>query len=178
VPENPPGTLGLARDPALVSLSRDHHTALVHAQAMRRAGDGAAPQNDPGAPARVGQAFLAFHQTELLGHMADEEEILLPRGGSADPEGAERIRAEHAELKALVSRLADALASGEGLRPLLKQIGVLLDDHVRFEERAFFMAVQAMLTPPAMGALGRALYERRSARGVGAACNSRARTRR
>jgi hypothetical protein len=173
VPENPPGTLGLSRDPALVPLSRDHHTALVQAQALRRAGDGVPPQEGHGAPARVAQAFLAFHQNELLGHMADEEEVLLPRGGSADPEGAERIREEHAELNELTRALAGALASGDGVRPLLKKIGVLLDDHVRFEERAFFMAVQAMLTPPAMGALGRALFERRAARG--ASCGSRAR---
>lgn len=175
MPDNPPGTLGLARDPALAPLSRDHHAALVHAQALRRAGDRVAPQDGHGAPARVGHAFLAFHKNELTAHMTDEEEVLLPRGGSADPEGAERIRAEHAELNALVLKLPDALASGDGLRPLLKEIGVLLDDHVRFEERAFFMAVQAMLTPPAMGALGRALYERRSARGVGASCAPRAR---
>jgi hypothetical protein len=175
VPENPPGTLGLSRDPALVPLSRDHHAALVQAQGLRRAGDGVPPQDGQGAAIRVAEAFLAFHRNELLGHMADEEEVLLPRGESADLDGAARIREEHAELNALTQSLAEAVASGNGLRPLLKQIGTLLDDHVRFEERAFFMAVQAMLTPQALGDLGRALSERRAARGAHPAWATRGR---
>jgi hypothetical protein len=156
-----------------VALSRDHHAALVQAQALRRAADGARPQEGEDASSRVARAFLAFHRDELLGHMADEEEVLLPRGESADPEGAERIREEHAELNALTRSLSDALADGGDLRPLLKQIGTLLDDHVRLEERGFFMAVQAMLTPQALGALGQALTEHRAARGRGPACSPR-----
>jgi hypothetical protein len=46
----------------------------------------------------------------------------------------------------------------------------LLHDHVRYEEREFFMAVQADLPVEALDAMGAAIEARRAARGVAAAC--------
>jgi hypothetical protein len=160
VPQNPPGSSGLARHPALVGLSRDHHFALRQALWLRRAAD--APSAE--AAAGVARAYLEFYRTALLDHFSDEEVVLLPLAGHADPDGADRIRAEHEELHGTTAALRDALAGGSDPRPAAREIGHLLDDHVRFEERAFFMKVQAHLSPAALDDLDRALRERRDAR--------------
>jgi hemerythrin len=160
VPQNPPGTTGLVRDASLVPLSRDHHEALVQAQRLRRSAAATLEQRTWD----VVKAFLDFYENELLGHFADEEELLLPRTESADPAGAERIRAEHRELHELAGALRAAAADRTEPRPLLRDLGELIDDHVRFEERAYFMAVQERIAPDALAELGRLLLERRSAR--------------
>jgi hypothetical protein len=171
VPENPPGTPGLRRAAALVPLSQDHHAALVQAQALSRAAVGRTPYHRPGAPERVARSFLAFRQAELVGHFGDEEEILLPASRHVDPEGSERVRAEHAQMNALAAALDAALATGHDLRPVMGELGSLLHDHVRYEERAFFETLQARLGEAELDRLGRAILVRREARGLsGATC--------
>jgi len=137
---------------------------------MKRAADWIPPQDRAGAEVAAARSFVAFYKTDLTPHMGDEEEVLLPRCESADPEGAERIRADHAQLHALAAELQAALEAGHELRSLLKKIGSLLDDHVRFEERAFFMGVQAMLKPEALKTLGKALLDHRAPRLAGLHC--------
>jgi hypothetical protein len=166
VPQNPPGTKGLHRDASLVPLSHDHHDALMHAQRLRRAGAATLDGRTQDAVT----LFLEFYDDALLAHIADEEELLLPRTAAADPPAAERIRAEHRELHGLVAALRAAGAKGTDPRPLLGEIGELIDDHVRFEERAYFMTVQARLDEGALGELGRLLLERRATR-PGRACS-------
>ncbi|HEV7501488.1 MAG TPA: hemerythrin domain-containing protein, partial [Vicinamibacteria bacterium] len=138
VPPAPTGRQGLKRDPALVPLSRDHHFALRHALWMRRAAAG----TDMDAAARVGRDYVAFHRDELVPHMADEETIVFPAFEAFDPEATERLRREHREIDELTSRLGARLAEPGDTRALLAEIASLVDDHVRYEERAYFMAVQ------------------------------------
>jgi hypothetical protein len=87
--------------------------------------------------------------------------VLLPRAGHLDPAGAERILAEHRQLYAATRALADALDRGADPRALAGEIGELLDDHVRFEERSFFMTVQARLSAEELGELETALRKAR-----------------
>ncbi|HET7293619.1 MAG TPA: hemerythrin domain-containing protein [Vicinamibacteria bacterium] len=168
VPENPPGTLGLRRDPALVPLSQDHHAALVQAQALTRAAAGLAPYEGPAAGTARG--FLAFRQAELLGHFDDEETVLFPAASRVDPAATERVRAEHAEMDALAASLELALDGGRDPRPIMAQLGSLLHDHVRFEERAWFESLQARLPAAELARIGRELEARREARGRGPGC--------
>ena len=151
---------GLPRAPALVPLSRDHHDALVEVLFLRRAG---------GRPA-AGRRFVDFFRTEIEGHMADEEDVVLPAVAGSDPAGVERIRREHAELRRVVAELRGRLDAGGDPAGLMEEAARLLHDHVRYEERVFFMGVQAALSAEALDRLGRALEERRAARGVAAAC--------
>jgi hypothetical protein len=69
-----------------------------------------------------------------------------------------------------VADLARGLEAGDDPAPLMEEAARLLHDHVRYEERVFFMDVQAALSADALDRLGRALEERRAARGVAAAC--------
>ena len=151
---------GLYRAPALVPLSRDHHEALIQALWLRRRA---------GQPAAA-KSFLDFHRTELEGHMADEEDVVLPVSDPIDAAGSARIREEHGRLRGLAAEMEAALAKGGALEPTMQELAGLLHDHVRYEEREFFMALQAALPEEALAALGAALEAHRAARGVSAAC--------
>lgn len=171
VPENPPGTLGLRRDPALVPLSQDHHAALMQAQALSRAAAGIAPYT--GSPERTAGGFLSFRQVELLGHFGDEETVLFPVAERVDPEGTARVRSEHGALHALAATLEQALAERRDPRPIMAQLGSLLHDHVRFEERAWFETLQARLPSEELARIGRELEAHRESRGRGQGCSLR-----
>jgi hypothetical protein len=159
----PPPTQGLKRDPSLILLSRDHHGALVQSLGLRRGARG---------PSRAAaEDYLAYFRDELDGHMADEERFVLPLAEPLDPQGTKRVRGEHEELRALTVALANALRDGGDLAPLMEAIAALLDDHVRFEERAFFMSLQAKLSPEGLLELGRALDAHRASRGSAPSCS-------
>jgi hypothetical protein len=154
---------GLYRAPALVPLSRDHHEALIQALWLRRAA---------GRPPAA-LLFLDFHRAELEGHMADEEDVVLPAVEPVDPAGAARIRQEHGEIRRLAAALEAAVTAGEEIAATMEDLARLLHDHVRYEERVFFMRVQAALTGDALESLGAALEAHRAVRGVAAFCRIR-----
>ncbi len=156
---------GLYRAPALVPLSRDHHEALVQALLMKR-GAGRPP---------AATRYLDFHRAELEGHMADEEDVVLPAAETVEPAGAARIREEHGEIRGLAAALEAALAAGEEIAATMEALARLLHDHVRYEERVFFMGVQAALSADALESMGAALEAHRAARGVAAFCRPRPR---
>lgn len=154
---------GLYRAPALVPLSRDHHEALIQALWLRRRA---------GQPAAAA-SFLDFHRTELEGHMADEEDVVLPLADPVDSAGSARIREEHGRLRHLAASMEAALTAGGALEPSMEDMARLLHDHVRYEERVFFMGLQAALSEPALASMGADLEAHRAARGVAAACRIR-----
>ena len=160
VPQLPPGTRGLVRHAALVELSRDHHHVLVQALALRRAAAEALSEGT----ARVAREALAFHADEVQPHAREEEEVLLPCAEAFDGEGCRRIVAEHREMDVLADRISTALRDGGDPRPAMKELGELLDDHVRYEERAFFESVQRGLDAAALDDLGRRLAAARGTR--------------
>ena len=166
VPEAPPGPRSLKRDPALVELSRDHHAALVQALELRRAGRSSAPD----VARRSVQAYLDFVTAELEGHFADEEQVVLPAADAVAPGEAARVRAEHREIERLTAELRERVRAGAELGPLCAELGDLIHDHVRFEERALFDSLQRVLSPEALARLGKALEAHRSERGRGPGC--------
>ena len=151
---------GLPRAPALVPLSRDHHDALVEVLHLRRA------HGQPEAARR----FVAFFESDLEGHFLDEEEVVLPAVESSVPAGVARIRDEHAAVRAAVLALSSALEAGGDPEVPAEDVARLLHDHVRYEERVFFMDVQAALLPAELDRMGAALEAHRAARGAAAAC--------
>jgi hemerythrin len=161
VPALAPGTRGLRRDPALVPLSREHHGVLVRALDLKQAA-----RRDGAAQRAAAQAFLDAFEAEMRGHFADEEELLLPAARSFDPEGVARIAAEHREMEALADSLRSGLDQGRDLGTSCAELGQLLDDHVRYEERAFFETLQRHLSAAELAELGRRLDARRGERGA------------
>lgn len=128
----------MKRSPALQQLSREHHTALSLALRIAKAADDAARA---ALMARVPGLFAA----ELEPHFLEEETRLLPQLAAAgETDLVERTLAEHADMRALVARIA------AGETEALADFGRLLQAHVRFEERELFAVAEQRL--PAFGA--------------------------
>lgn len=126
----------MKRHPALQSLSREHHPALVLAMACKRAIQPGDMQAVRELNARVERVFAA----ELEPHFRLEEEALLPLLREAGQAAlVERTLNEHVALRTL----AGALRSPDAVR--LAQFGQALSDHVRFEEQTLFPAAEQVV---------------------------------
>jgi iron-sulfur cluster repair protein YtfE (RIC family) len=133
----------MKRHPALIQLSREHHSALVLVKRARgaRAGDPVALKR---LLAEVSQAFAG----DLEAHFLLEELHLLPALLAGGQQAAvERTLAEHAALRALAEH------SGNELPESLQRFGEALAEHIRFEERELFPLVQAVLGEEALNIL-------------------------
>ena len=135
----------MKRSEALQPLSRDHHRALEAALKLKRAGDGDAD--------RVAREFLEFWHEHGSLHFRVEEEVLLPGAApEVDPtdERVVRVLTDHVEIR----RRAGALEDGAGVSSAeLNELGRILDDHVRHEERVLFPLIEERLDAEALAAL-------------------------
>lgn len=126
----------------LRELSRQHHHALVLVRALHAAG---------GVP-HVAEAFAAeirrvqaVARSELAPHFQVEERELLPLShgrGAALAEQAATVRRDHAALREMLAALSP--------QDFVRQAGALatrLEEHVHFEERHWFPALEAVLDP-------------------------------
>jgi len=123
----------MKRHPDLIELSREHHGALSLARRIALSEVGTSDWN--ALRARVIGPF----RTELMAHFEDEEKRLLPLLEGNELEAVGRLLAEHQALRGLL----DAIKAGEA--DALRQFGLLLNAHVRFEERQFFGLIEAKL---------------------------------
>jgi len=104
--------------------------------------------------------FLRAWRGEIQPHFHAEEGLLLPEFARAvPPDDPLIVRAltEHVALRRAVRDLARA--AGEQRRLLARELGQALHDHIRFEERVLFPAIEAALEGPRLVELGRALAE-------------------
>lgn len=141
----------MKRSEALRSLSREHHAALTVAKALQEAES----------PASGREQFLAFWEPAGRLHFRLEEEVLLPlwtRWGTVDREQTARMLDEHLDLRARGLELDEGAADLEAVH----ELGALLHDHVRFEERELFPAVEAGLDAAALERLGAAIAAARA----------------
>jgi iron-sulfur cluster repair protein YtfE (RIC family) len=130
------------RNPALVSLSEDHHHELAHARRLLRAA-GAGPKER----LAVASAYVDAFFTETVEHFRREEEIIFPiyvRHAGSTPV-LERILREHMQLHGLVRALRAQAAPGDIPPEALKTLGQLLHDHVRVEERQLFEEIKRIV---------------------------------
>lgn len=126
----------MPRTGALLSLSRDHHTALVLARVARKAAESA----DRAACDEVLVRINAHWHQVMAAHFQSEEQLLAIAKDSLDPQVAVRIFSEHAMLQQLIVE-PGMLESCERLN----RLGELLAAHVRYEERVLFPQLQAVL---------------------------------
>jgi hemerythrin-like domain-containing protein len=134
----------MKRSPELTPLSHDHHQTLFAALKLKRWDDQAAASQD----------FLDFWRVQCAEHFRIEEDILLPGwlagDDRADVQLATRVLKEHLEVRTLVRKLEGEATAADDL----KQLGELLERHVRFEERELFPAIESGLDADALKALG------------------------
>lgn len=134
----------MKRHPSLADLARDHHHALVLAQQLKRDAPerltAALPEDDEALAAFVRERFAS----ELDPHFEIEERVWLPRcdaeGGDLAAQAA-TVREHHAALRAAVAELGSA----SDLRDRLDAFARLLEEHVRFEDRTWFPAIERVL---------------------------------
>lgn len=142
----------MKRADALRPLSREHLLAL-HAAKVLRAGDDLEA---------VTEVFLDFWENGGQDHFRIEEEVLLPhwsRFAEVDRAGVSRMLEEHLAIR----REALRLRAGEASLEEAKELGRLLHDHVRFEERELFPLVEAALDEANLACLAAAIEEAESA---------------
>jgi Hemerythrin HHE cation binding domain len=139
----------MKRSAALASLSRDHHQALFVAHTLRRTRTSTAD--------RALSDLRAYWDEHGQAHFRAEEEVLLPAyARHADP---------YDPLLAKV--LCDHLAIRQRIQALdhdspdhvtaLNELGRLLNQHVRLEERELFPVIEAALPDAELAAVASAL---------------------
>lgn len=136
----------MKRAEALQPLSRDHLKSLLAAKRLREATDVVAAAQD----------FLAFWESEGRHHFRVEEEVLLPGWAlhcRVDRVAVARMLEEHLAIRRGALRAVAAEASIEELA----ELGQLLDDHVRFEERELFPMIEEALDPDDLNRLAAAI---------------------
>lgn len=132
----------MKRHPALIPLSHDHHHGLLLAQLLKRN----APEYH-GLPkdlsGKMNFAKEMFYK-ELEHHFKDEEEFVFPylRGKDVELDNLiSEILGEHTILKEKILSLND----NPNLIDQLDEIGSILSEHIRKEERVLFEKAQTIL---------------------------------
>lgn len=125
----------LSRHAALRPLSREHMGGLVQARSLRRAAEGDAAWRRAAV-----EAFVTAWSAELSPHFEDEERLLLPL--IDEPAMRARLLDEHRRLRDLAERCSGDPDSVARDPDLLRRLGTLLHDHIRWEERVLFEAIQ------------------------------------
>lgn len=138
----------MKRAVALRPLSRDHLKALIAAKRLREATD----------PEEATRSFLEFWQPEGRHHFRVEEEVLLPGWAlkaPVDRPAVARMLDDHLAIR----REALRIEAGEASLEELRELGVRLEAHVRFEERELFPMIEAALDPVGLDRLAAAIEQ-------------------
>ena len=145
----------MKRHPALVNLSRDHYHGLLLAQQMKA---DAAPYK--GYPTDLeGKIRFLFSEYEqkLNPHFKEEETLLFPQVREKSPELAalvDDLIAEHRKLFALIESVQ---AAGDQ-KKVLNEFGILLEQHIRKEERRLFELIQETFSDAELAAFENKLH--------------------
>lgn len=133
----------MKRHPSLEAFSRDHNVGLVLGRKLDLVAD-----LDEANRKDAAQALLRYWADEMADHFADEERLLTPLIPAIEVRA--RMAAEHRELADLVARLE----RGEIEPELIGRTGRLLSEHIRWEERSVFPAIEISATVAELKALG------------------------
>lgn len=131
----------LKRHDSLQPLSRHHMEALHLALKLTRAGT----EESRLSPEEVREELRNFWEPAGQEHFREEEEILLPAYAEyKDINQAEFVEMllEHVKIRSLINQI---LNKDEINIEKMNELGVLLNDHVRKEERIVFEKIQAEL---------------------------------
>lgn len=123
----------MKRDSSLAHFSRDHHVALVVAQRLKRTSESDA--------AAACIAFCEYWDSAGRRHFREEEEALLPMFAAfADPDRpvVARVLLDHVRIR----QLALQVAAGPPDLSILGELGVMLEEHIRREERELFPLIE------------------------------------
>ena len=138
------------RHESLIPLSHQHHDALMLAWRLLT---GNLSRREPELRARHVNAFFEYR---LINHMRLEEELLYPACRAVlgvEASLIDVLLSDHRELQAKAAAIkADA-------HDQVESFCVLLERHIRTEERQLFMLAQNRLTPAELAELGQQIKE-------------------
>lgn len=133
-----------SRDENLYVFSHEHHHGLIFAVRLRKAHQ---------ADAETLKHYINdFWDNSLDSHFNNEEKLFL--NFIDDKELKQRFLKEHKQIRDLQSDIKEA--DGDIVEKA-KQFGVLINDHIRFEERILFPWLQANLTQTELESIGSSL---------------------
>lgn len=121
----------MKRHPSLEPFSRDHNDGLILARKLSTAGAEALPE------------FRHAWEVELADHFREEERLL---GPLCDEVARTRLFSEHEDIETLGKSATDDGGAG--------RLGELLNDHIRWEERELFVAIEKSADPATLQSLG------------------------
>lgn len=138
----------MKRHPAFIPLSRDHHRTLILAQSIKK-----------GAPPFRGMAvtdegkrkeMIRHYEEHLKDHFRKEEKIFAEcKGISTETDQLiTGVVEEHRRIEGLIGDLSSSGPEKEGkdLVSTLDTLGILLEKHIRKEERELFELLQEKLS--------------------------------
>ncbi|MHA6246854.1 hemerythrin domain-containing protein [Pontibacter sp. CAU 1760] len=148
----------MKRHLSLIPISRQHHGGLLTARLLQH--DAPPYKGLPTTPNDKKDYLLRFYKEHLQPHFELEEQTVFAITDTL-PDNlarlAAQLTAEHQQLTAFIRALPDA--SEAALPAQLHEIGVLLEQHIRTEEREFFEQLQQQLPEDRLLQLG-SLVER------------------
>jgi hemerythrin-like domain-containing protein len=132
----------MRRHDSLIPLTHDHHHALAQARRLRLA----AGQGDE-ERLRQAREFVDFFESDTLRHFREEEELVFPFVvDEADVEPVlTRIMMEHLRIHAVVRALKWELERGAPGAASLSRLAMLLEEHIRLEEKTLFPLIQRIV---------------------------------
>lgn len=134
------------RHESLIPLSHQHHDALMLAWRLRT---GNLSKREPELRAKHVSAFFEYR---LMNHMRLEEELLYPACRAVlgvEASLIDVLLSDHRELR------AKAAAIKAGAHNQVDSFCVLLERHIRAEERQLFVLAEDRMKPTDMAELGR-----------------------
>jgi hemerythrin len=129
------------RDESLQPLSRDHYVGLVHAEHLRKSGSS---DTDAATRRQVLGEFIEAWQRDIREHFDDEERLLETLMTQAE---VDELHRQHHTLRTMAQQANEQYANAAPDPDWCCSLGETLRDHIRWEERTLFPAIQARATP-------------------------------
>jgi iron-sulfur cluster repair protein YtfE (RIC family) len=131
----------MPRHSLLIPLSHDHHEALLIALRLKKGGP--TSRHDRLWPTDLKKqvhSLQLFFEKELLPHFNLEEEILFPIAATLYElqHTVTSLLAQHQKMRELIREISQITEDDERLKKVLADFGILLESHVRTEERELF----------------------------------------
>lgn len=143
----------MKRHPSLISLSREHHGALILARLLRQ--DAPPYKGLPTDSLGKADYALKFYQEEMIEHFHEEEKVIaLVKGINSELDiFFAEMEQEHTQLHELFSQIQN----NSDLPDHLDKLGRMLEDHVRKEERQIFPMIQDNCSEDVLNAIAETL---------------------
>lgn len=132
----------MKRHASLIPLSSHHQNALVQAKNLRSKTRTATEESRR----ELTETFLGFWEANGKSHFREEEDVVLPTlgrfGDAFTPEIQQMLR-QHIDIRGRIDVLAEKVADrADPSIAELRELGEILDAHVRLEEHEIFPYVE------------------------------------